>query len=177
LCYALLIHITGPEVVKTVTNEDVTKEALGGASTHTTKSGVAHGSFPNDVAALRAMRRLLDFLPASNEKGTMPIKKITDPGDRKVPEIERLVPDDPNTPYDMKDVIRRVVDHGELFEIMPVRRTIQMTSIIMLIELCPHHLGFASPSPFVVRTTPRTFAPRLPAWKAKLLVWSVRSYI
>jgi acetyl-CoA carboxylase carboxyltransferase component len=73
------------------------------------------------------MRRLLDFLPASNEKGTMPIKKITDPGDRLVPEIDRLVPDDPNTPYDMKDVIRRVVDHGELFEIMPVRR-LQMTS-------------------------------------------------
>ena len=90
------------------------------------------------------MRRLLDFLPASNDKGTMPIKKITDPGDRLVPEIERLVPDDPNTPYDMKDVIRRVVDHGEMFEIMPVRRR-QMA--IMLIELCPH-LGFASTSPF-----------------------------
>lgn len=124
-------HITGPEVVKTVTNEDVTKEVLGGASTHTTKSGVAHGSFPNDVAALRAMRRLLDFLPSSNDKGTLPTKEITDPGDRLVPEIDRLVPDDPNTPYDMKDVIRRVVDHGELFEIMPVRR-MQMT--IMLIE-------------------------------------------
>jgi hypothetical protein len=119
------------------------------------------------------MRRLLDFLPASNEKGTMPIKKITDPGDRLVPEIDRLVPDDPNTPYDMKDVIRRVVDHGELFEIMPVRK-IQMTSSMLLIEWCPH-LGFAvSPSPFAVRTMPRTFAPRLPAWKAKLLVWLVR---
>jgi propionyl-CoA carboxylase beta chain len=114
------MFVTGPEVVKTVTNEDVTKEELGGAITHTSKSGVAHGSFPNDVSALRAMRRLLDFLPSSNDKSTMPVKVSTDPADRLVPEIERLVPDDPNSPYDMKDVIKQVVDHGDLFEIQPV---------------------------------------------------------
>lgn len=114
------MFVTGPEVVKTVTNEDTTKEELGGATTHNSKSGVAHGAFPNDVAALRAMRRLLDFLPSSNDKATMPVKASTDPADRLVPEIERLVPDDPNTPYDMKDVIRQVVDHGDLFEIQPV---------------------------------------------------------
>jgi propionyl-CoA carboxylase beta chain len=113
------MFVTGPEVVKTVTNEDVTKEELGGAKTHTTKSGVAHDAYPNDVAALRAMRRLLDFLPSSNDKSSLPIKDVTDPPDRLVPEVERLVPDDPNTPYDMKDVIRRVVDHGDIFEIMP----------------------------------------------------------
>jgi propionyl-CoA carboxylase beta chain len=113
------MFVTGPKVVKTVTNEDVTTEDLGGSKVHTTKSGVAHGDFANDVAALRAMRRLLDFLPSSNEKSTLPVKETTDPADRLVPEVERLVPDDPNTPYDMKDVIRQIVDHGELFEIQP----------------------------------------------------------
>jgi len=113
------MFVTGPEVVKTVTNEDVTKEDLGGASTHTTKSGVAHDSFPNDVAALRAMRRLLDFLPSSNDKNTLPVKECTDPVDRLVPSLERLVPDDPNTPYDIKDVIKQCVDDGEIFEIQP----------------------------------------------------------
>jgi len=113
------MFVTGPDVVKTVTNEDVTKEDLGGASVHTKKSGVAHDSFPNDVAALRAMRRLLDFLPNSNDKSTLPVKDATDPADRLVPSVERLVPDDPNSPYDMIDVIREVVDHGDIFEIMP----------------------------------------------------------
>lgn len=113
------MFVTGPEVVKTVTNEDVNKEDLGGASVHTAKSGVAHGSAPNDVAILRSMRRLLDFLPSSNDKSTLPSKEITDPGDRLLPALDHLVPDDPNTPYDMRDVIRQVVDHGDLFEIMP----------------------------------------------------------
>ena len=114
------MFVTGPKVVKTVTNETVSTEELGGASVHTTKSGVAHGSFPNDVAALRAMRRLIDFLPSSNDKSTMPIKpNVTDPTTRLVPSLRRLVPDDPNTPYDMKHVIRETVDHGDMFEIMP----------------------------------------------------------
>jgi propionyl-CoA carboxylase beta chain len=113
------MFVTGPDVVKTVTNETVTKEELGGASAHTSKSGVAHGSFPNDVAALRAMRRLMDYLPSSNDKATLPTKEVTDPVDRLSPALERLVPDDPNTPYDMKDVIRHLVDHGDMFEIMP----------------------------------------------------------
>jgi propionyl-CoA carboxylase beta chain len=118
------MFVTGPEVVRTVTNEEVTKEDLGGSTVHTSKSGVAHGEFPNDVATLRAMRRLLDYLPSSNDKSTMPVKNASDPPDRLVPEVERLVPDDPNTPYDMKDVIRQVVDHGDMFEIMPVRITL-----------------------------------------------------
>lgn len=113
------MFVTGPEVVKTVTNETVTKEDLGGAGVHTSKSGVAHGSFANDVEAIRAMRRLLDFLPSSNDPATLPVKTPTDPVTRAVPALERLVPDDPNTPYDMKDVIRQVVDHGDIFEIMP----------------------------------------------------------
>ena len=113
------MFVTGPEVVKTVTNETITKEELGGASVHTSKSGVAHDKFANDVVALRAMRTLLDFLPSSNDKSTLPVKKVTDPADRPVPALERLVPDDPNSPYDMKDIIREVVDNGDLFEIQP----------------------------------------------------------
>jgi propionyl-CoA carboxylase beta chain len=113
------MFVTGPEVVKTVTNEVVTKKDLGGAKTHTTQSGVVHGAYANDVAAIRAMRRLLDFLPSSNNATTLPVKVPTDPIDREVPALERLVPLDPNLPYDMKDIIRQVVDHGDLFEIMP----------------------------------------------------------
>ena len=113
------MFVTGPDVVKTVTNEDVTKEDLGGSRVHTTKSGVAHGSFENDIMALRAMRRLVDFLPSSNDKSTLPQKDITDPGDRLLDSLQHIVPDDPNSPYDMKEVICQVVDHGDLFEIMP----------------------------------------------------------
>lgn len=115
------MFVTGPEVVKTVTNEDVTKETLGGASVHTTVSGVAHGSFPNDIAALRAMRRLLDFLPLSNDKDTLPSKEpVTDPADRPLPSLDHIVPsDDPNIPYDMRHVVRQIVDHHDVFEIMP----------------------------------------------------------
>eukprot|EP00550_Attheya_septentrionalis_P003579 CAMPEP_0198300932 /NCGR_PEP_ID=MMETSP1449-20131203/49976_1 /TAXON_ID=420275 /ORGANISM="Attheya septentrionalis, Strain CCMP2084" /LENGTH=572 /DNA_ID=CAMNT_0044002887 /DNA_START=99 /DNA_END=1817 /DNA_ORIENTATION=+ len=113
------MFVTGPEVVKTVTNEIVTKEALGGASVHTAISGVAHGSFPNDVLALRAMRTLLDYLPSSNDKSTLPVRDATDPADRPVPALNHLVPDDPNMPYDMRHVIQQIVDHGSMFEIMP----------------------------------------------------------
>lgn len=113
------MFVTGPDVVKTVTNEDVTKEDLGGSKVHVSKSGVAHGKFENDIAAMKAMRRFLDFLPSSNDKESLPVKDATDPPDRLVPEIGKLVPDDPNTPYDMKDIIRQIVDHGDIFEIMP----------------------------------------------------------
>ncbi len=113
------MFVTGPEVVKTVTNEVVTKEELGGSSVHATKSGVAHGSFPNDVAAIRAMRRLLDLLPSSNDASTLPRKCGTDDPDRLIPALDQIVPDDPNTPYDMKHVISSVVDNEEIFELMP----------------------------------------------------------
>ena len=114
------MFVTGPEVVKTVTNEDVTKEELGGSGVHSTKSGVVSDSFPNDVSAIRAMRILLDYLPSSNDPATLPIKEnCQDPMDRRIPSLEYLIPDDANLPYDMKDIIRKVVDYGEMFEIMP----------------------------------------------------------
>mmetsp|Transcript_19845 Transcript_19845/g.41611 ORF Transcript_19845/g.41611 Transcript_19845/m.41611 type:complete len:407 (+) Transcript_19845:452-1672(+) len=114
------MFVTGPEVVKTVTNETVTKEELGGASVHAGgKSGVSHGSYPNDVATLRAMRTLLDYLPSSNDASTLPVRPVTDDPKRSVPSLDRLVPDDPNMPYDMKDIVREVLDHGSMFEIQP----------------------------------------------------------
>ena len=113
------MFVTGPDVVKTVTNEDVTQEALGGAKTHTEISGVSHNSFANDVTALRAVRKLFDFLPSSNDKDSLPFKEATDAPDRLCPALEHLVPDDPNVPYDMTSVVKQIVDHGELYEIMP----------------------------------------------------------
>lgn len=117
--FSIILRHIGPDVVKTVTDEDVTKEALGGASTHCTISGVSHDSFANDVAALRAIRKLLDFLPLSNDSSTLPFKTSMDPIGRKLDALTQLIPDDPNTPYDMIHVIKEVVDNGDLFEIMP----------------------------------------------------------
>jgi hypothetical protein len=129
--------ILSTTVVKTVTNETVTKEDLGGSKVHTSKSGVAHGAFANDIEALRAMRKLLDFLPSSHDKSTLPVKSpCTDPWNRLVPEVERLVPDDPNTPYDVKDVMRQIVDHGDLFEIMPVRTRCRESCCVVLCGAC-----------------------------------------
>lgn len=113
------MFVTGPDVVKTVTNESVTKEDLGGSQVHTTLSSVAHGAWSNDVEALRGLRKLYDYLPLSNDRHTLPVKEDSiDPPCRLVPSLERLVPDDPNTPYDMKDIIRETVDDHEMFEIM-----------------------------------------------------------
>jgi propionyl-CoA carboxylase beta chain len=115
------MFVTGPSVVKTVTNESVTKEELGGAVTHTTLSGVAHDAFDNDVAAIRAVRRLLRILP-SNHLDRAPHRRTHDSVNRFTPEIGRMVPDDPNAPYDMRDIIRPVLDQDDptqWFEIMP----------------------------------------------------------
>jgi len=111
--------ILGPGVVKTVTDEDVTKEKLGGASTHCSVSGVAHASFSNDVTALHSLRSFLDFLPLSNEKDTLPRRQSTDPADRVVTALNQLIPDDTNIPYDMTHVVKQIIDHGDLFQIMP----------------------------------------------------------
>lgn len=114
------MFVTGPEVVRTVTNETVTKEELGGASVHAGgKSGVAHGSYPNDVAAMRAVRTLLGYLPDSNDRSTLPVRPVTDDPGRVAPALDMLVPDDPNQPYDMRDIVREVLDHGSMFEIQP----------------------------------------------------------
>jgi propionyl-CoA carboxylase beta chain len=110
------MFVTGPDVVKTVTNETVTAEELGGAIVHTTKSSIADKAYDNDVEALLQMRRLIDFLPSSN---TSPAPEIAsfDDGDRIEPSLDTLLPANPNQPYDMKELIAKVVDEGDFFEI------------------------------------------------------------
>ncbi len=112
------MFVTGPDVVKTVTHETVTHEELGGAHTHTTRSGVADLSFENDVVALERTRRFFDFLPASNRERS-PIRPTPDADDRAEPSLDRLIPADPHKPYDMKELIEKVVDEGDFFEIQP----------------------------------------------------------
>ena len=110
------MFVTGPDVVKTVTNEIVTAEELGGAKTHTTKSSVADAAFENDVTALIEVRRLIDFLPLSNREKP-PVRPFFDAPDRVEASLDTLIPPNPNTPYDMKELIRKIADEGDFFEI------------------------------------------------------------
>jgi propionyl-CoA carboxylase beta chain len=110
------MFVTGPDVVKTVTNENVTAEELGGARVHTTRSSVADGSFENDVECLLQMRRLIDFLPSSSG-APLPEWPSTDDIGRIEPSLDTLVPDNPNKPYDIKELILKVADEGDFFEI------------------------------------------------------------
>ncbi|KEJ89914.1 acyl-CoA carboxylase subunit beta [Sulfitobacter donghicola] len=110
------MFVTGPDVVKTVTNEQVTAEELGGASTHTRKSSVADAAFENDVEALAEVRRLVDFLP-SNNREKAPVRPFFDEPDRIEPSLDTLVPENANTPYDMKELIHKLADEGDFYEI------------------------------------------------------------
>ncbi|MBS0125191.1 acyl-CoA carboxylase subunit beta [Thetidibacter halocola] len=110
------MFVTGPDVVKTVTNEHVTAEELGGASTHTRKSSVADGAFENDVEALAEVRRLVDFLPLNNREKP-PVRPFFDDVDRIERSLDTLIPENANTPYDMKELIVKVADEGDFYEI------------------------------------------------------------
>ncbi len=110
------MFVTGPDVVKTVTNEQVTAEELGGASTHTKKSSVADAAFENDVEALAEVRRLVDFLPLNNQQKP-PVRPFFDDVNRIDESLDTLVPDNPNTPYDMKELIHKIADEGDFYEI------------------------------------------------------------
>jgi len=110
------MFVTGPEVVKTVTHEDVSFEELGGADTHSERSGVSHAAFDNEVECLLAVRKLVSFLPSNNRERS-PIRPTIDPYDRENAVAKTIVPENPNQPYDIKDVIRDVVDEGDFFEI------------------------------------------------------------
>ncbi len=112
------MFVTGPDVVKTVTHETVTSEELGGAHTHSTRSGVADLAFENDVQALLSVRRFFDYLPANNRQKP-PMWPASDPADRMEPSLDTLVPDDPNRSYDMKELIVKVADENEFLEIQP----------------------------------------------------------
>jgi propionyl-CoA carboxylase beta chain len=110
------MFITGPDVVKTVTGEEVSFEELGGAQAHATKSGVAHFVSADEQACLEDARYLISFLPQNNRE-RVPQTTTSDPSDREDAELDTLIPDSPNKPYDMHDVIRRVIDDGEFFEV------------------------------------------------------------
>ncbi len=110
------MFVTGPDVVKTVTNEQVTAEELGGAGTHTKKSSVADAAFDNDIEALAEVRRLVDFLPLNN-RDKAPVRPFFDAPGREEPSLDTLIPDNPNAPYDMLELIEKVADEGDFYEI------------------------------------------------------------
>jgi len=112
------MFVTGPDVVKTVTHEIVTQEELGGADTHTHKTGVADLAYNNDIEALLQTRRMFNFLPLSNRSGA-PARPTSDPADRIEMSLNTLVPENPNRAYNMKELLERVVDEGDFFEIQP----------------------------------------------------------
>ena len=112
------MFVTGPNVVRAVTHEEVDSEYLGGATTHTTRSGVAHLAAPDEGAALDAVRKILAQLPQNNLEAPT-VMPTSDPSDRMDAALDRVVPDDPSKPYDMHDVIQRVVDAGDFLEIQP----------------------------------------------------------
>jgi len=110
------MFITGPDVIKTVTHEDVTKDELGGAETHTEKSGVAHFAVPDEAAALALLRELLSYIPQNNLQEA-PHRNTEDPRDRLCPALDAVVPANPNKPYDIKEVITSLADEGRFFEV------------------------------------------------------------
>src|SRR3990172_196609 len=112
------MFVTGPDVVRTVTHEEVDREQLGGATTHTTVSGVAHIAAPDEAEAISLARRILGYLPQNNMESP-PRVACADPIDRRDAALDSIVPDSPNQPYDMREVIRHVVDDGEVLELQP----------------------------------------------------------
>ena len=116
------MFLTGPKVVKTVLNEDVSTENLGGASIHSTKSGIAHFVYESDEEVLLQIRRLMSFLPLNNKEKT-PLKKTNDAVDRIEPMLNKIVPSDPNKPYDIKEVINLIIDDNDFLEVQPLYAT------------------------------------------------------
>lgn len=110
------MFVTGPDVIKTVTHEDVTKEALGGAETHAERSGVSHFMMPTEKACLQAVRRLVDLLPSNNLDGS-PVARCEDPMDRPCLKIPKILPDSSSKPYDMRSLIEEVVDDSQYMEV------------------------------------------------------------
>ncbi|WP_417597271.1 acyl-CoA carboxylase subunit beta [Pararhodobacter oceanensis] len=140
------MFVTGPDVVKTVTNEIVTAEELGGASTHTKKSSVADGAFENDVEALIEVRRLVDLLPLNNREKA-PTRPFFDHSDRVEPSLDTLIPDNVNTPYDIKELIRKVADEGDFYEI---QEDFAKNIVIGFIRLEGQSIGVVANQPMVL---------------------------
>jgi propionyl-CoA carboxylase beta chain len=140
------LFVTGPDVVKTVTHETVSAEELGGAVSHTTKSGVADIAFENDVEALATMRRFFDFLPLNNRE-PVPVLPTTDATDRAEPSLNTLIPADSQKPYDMHELIEKVVDEGDFFELQPAYAA---NIIIGFARIDGHTVGMVANQPMVL---------------------------
>jgi propionyl-CoA carboxylase beta chain len=140
------MFITGPDVVKGVTQENVTPEELGGSRVHTVKSSIADGAYDNDVIALREMRRLVDFLPLNN-RDKPPVKATFDPFDREEKSLDTLVPDNANKPYDIKELILKVVDEGDFFEI---QEAFAKNIVTGFGRIEGHPVGFVANQPMVL---------------------------
>ena len=140
------MYVTGPEVVKTVTHEEVTHEELGGAMTHSTRSGVCDRAFENDVEALLMLRRFMSYLPASNREPP-PYRPTPDPGSRIEPSLDSLVPENPNRPYDMQEVILKVADDAEFFELQP---DYARNVVIGFARMEGHPVGIVANQPMVL---------------------------
>ena len=140
------MFVTGPEVVKTVTHEDVNTEYLGGANTHTTKSGVADFSFDNEITVLQQLRRLFDFLPQSNISGQK-FKKFNDSINRKIPSLNTLVPQDKNKAYDIKELILNVADEKDFLE---VQKDFAKNIVIGFIRLEGRSIGIVANQPLAL---------------------------
>ncbi len=140
------MFITGPDVIRSVTHEEVTQEDLGGAHTHATKSGVSHLTAPDELACLEMVREMLSFMPSSNACGA-PFVATDDPHDRLAPELDTLVPDNPNKPYDIKQVIEAVADDHYFFEIQP---DYAMNMVIGFARLGGRSVGVVANQPMVL---------------------------
>ena len=140
------MFVTGPDVVKTVTHEEVTAEELGGAVTHTTKSGVADLAFENDVDALLMLRRFFNYLPLNNREAA-PVRPSPDPADRLDHSLDTLVPDNPNKPYDIKELIIKTVDDCDFFELQPDHAK---NIVIGFARMEGHTVGIVANQPMVL---------------------------
>ncbi len=140
------MFVTGPDVVKTVTNEIVTAEELGGAGTHTKKSSVADGAYDNDLQALDQIRRLVDFLPLNNREKA-PKRQVFDKDDRVEMSLDTLVPDNPNLPYDMHELIVKIADESDFFEL---QKDFAQNIIIGFIRLDGQTVGVVANQPMVL---------------------------
>src|SRR6185312_11711560 len=140
------MFVTGPDVVKTVTHEAVTHEQLGGAVTHSQRSGVADLAFENDVEALLQLRRFIGLVPPSNRERA-PHRATPDPIDRDEHSLDTLIPDNPNKPYDMHELISKVVDEGDFFELQPEHAK---NIIIGLARMAGDTVGIVANQPMVL---------------------------
>ncbi|MBX3427577.1 MAG: acyl-CoA carboxylase subunit beta [Pirellulales bacterium] len=140
------MYVTGPEVVKTVTHEEVTHEQLGGALTHSIRSGVADRAFEDDVEALGMVRRLMNYLPASNRQQP-PYRPSPDGPDRVEPSLDSLVPTEPTKPYDIKELILKTVDDTDFFEIQP---EFAKNIVVGFARMAGHPVGIVANQPLVL---------------------------